>query len=60
MIVKEPEDKTDEYLLQDNKKTRFGATFIIVVLIVLILAVIATAYFIDWNNEANLIAPFSF
>lgn len=44
-IIKDENDPTEEYLLQDNKKTRFGATFIIIVLVILILAVTAT-YFV--------------
>lgn len=44
-IIKDENDPTEEYLLQDNKKTRFGATFIIIILVILILAVTAT-YFV--------------
>ena len=44
-IIKDEDDPTEEYLLQDNKKTKFGATFIIVTLVILIIAVIAT-YFV--------------
>lgn len=44
-IIKDEDNPTDEYLLQDNKKTRFGAIFIVVTLIILIIAVIAT-YFV--------------
>jgi len=50
MIVKDPENETDEYLLQDNKKTRFGAGFIIVVLLILIVAVVSTYYFIGFSE----------
>ncbi|GEQ85705.1 hypothetical protein ULMS_12130 [Patiriisocius marinistellae] len=46
-LVKDADDKNNrDYILQDNKKTKFGATFIIVTLVILILAVIATSYFI--------------
>jgi flagellar basal body-associated protein FliL len=46
-LVKDSDnDQERDYLLQDNKKTKFGATFIIVVLVILILAVVATSYFI--------------
>ena len=44
-IIKDENDPTEEYLLQDNKKTRFGATFIIITLVILIIAVAAT-YFV--------------
>ena len=44
-IIKDENDPTEEYLLQDNKKTRFGAAFIIITLAILIIAVVAT-YFV--------------
>ncbi|WP_192816527.1 hypothetical protein [Dokdonia sp. PRO95] len=43
-IVKDEKNPTEEYLLQDNKKTRFGATFIIITLVILIVAVVATYF----------------
>ena len=46
-FVKDSDNNEErDYILQDNKKTKFGATFIIVVLVILVLAVIATSYFI--------------
>jgi flagellar basal body-associated protein FliL len=46
-LVKDSDnDQERDYILQDNKKTKFGATFIIVVLVILVLAVVATSYFI--------------
>lgn len=42
-------DKERDYILQDNKKTKFGATFIIVVLVLLVLAVVGTSMFITWE-----------
>lgn len=46
-LVKDADNKEDrDYILQDNTKTTFGATFIIIVLILLTLAVVATAYFL--------------
>ncbi|MCG2418108.1 hypothetical protein K8089_03670 [Aequorivita sp. F47161] len=48
-IVKDSDnDKERDYIFQDNKKTRFGAGFIITVLIVLIIAVILSAIYFDW------------
>ena len=48
-IVKDSDNEQErDYIFQDNKKTRFGAGFIITVLILLIVAVVATAYFLDW------------
>lgn len=51
MLIKDPNKKTEEYLLQKNKKTRIGAGFIITVLLVLIAAVITTAYFIGQGYD---------
>lgn len=48
-IVKDSDDKQErDYILQDNKKTRFGAGFIIIVLIVLIIAVIISGMYFEW------------
>ncbi len=47
-IIKDKNDSTEEYLLQDNKKTRVGAGIIIAALIILIIAVIATAFFLGF------------
>ncbi|MBT0609053.1 hypothetical protein [Aequorivita echinoideorum] len=48
-IVKDSDNKSErDYIFQDNKKTRFGASFIIIVLVILTAAVIATAFFMDW------------
>lgn len=49
-MVKDADNKKEEnYILQDNAKTKFGATFIIIVLVILALAVIATSMFIDFD-----------
>lgn len=49
-FIKDAEKGSEEnYILQDNKKTKFGATFIIIVLAVLILAVVASSMFITWE-----------
>jgi len=47
MQIREKDNKeSEDYILQDNKKTRFGAGFIIIVLIILIAAVaISGIYF---------------
>ncbi len=48
-IVKDSDNEQErDYIFQDNKKTVFGATFIIVILVILVLAVIATAFYLDW------------
>lgn len=47
-IVKESEDEKErDYIFQDNKKTRFGAGFIITVLVILIVAVIISILYFD-------------
>jgi len=48
-IVKDSDNKQEkDYILQDNKKTRFGAGFIITVLIILIIAVIISGFYFEW------------
>jgi len=38
----------EDYILKDNAKTKFGAGFIIVVLILLITAVIISGLYFEW------------
>ncbi|MDT0641773.1 hypothetical protein RM553_02910 [Zunongwangia sp. F363] len=38
---------TEDYIVEDNKKTRFGGTFIAIILIILIAAVAITGVFLD-------------
>ena len=48
-IVKDSDDNSErDYILQDNKKTRFGAGFIIIVLIILIIGVIVSGLYFEW------------
>ena len=48
-IVKDSDNKSErDYIFQDNKKTRFGAGFIITVLIILIIAVLVSIYVFEW------------
>lgn len=48
-IVKDSDKKSEkDFILQDNKKTRFGAGFIITVLIILIIAVVASVIYFEW------------
>lgn len=37
-----------DYILKDNKKTRFGASFIIIILILLAVAVIVSGFYMEW------------
>lgn len=49
MQIRNKNDKeSEDYILQDNKKTRFGAIFIIIVLVILIAAVAMTGVFLDY------------
>lgn len=47
-FVKEEEEERKDYLLQKDAKTKFGATFIIVTLIILIIAVAISGIFFEW------------
>tara|TARA_R110000772_G_scaffold77314_1_gene166632 strand:- start:382 stop:540 length:159 start_codon:yes stop_codon:yes gene_type:complete len=48
-IVKDSDNNQEkDFILQDNKKTRFGAGFIITVLILLILGVIISGIYFEW------------
>jgi hypothetical protein len=48
-IIKDSDDKRErDYILQDNKKTRFGAGFIITILIILIIGVIVSGLYFEW------------
>ena len=38
----------DDYILKDNTKTKFGAGFIIIILIVLIVGVAISGMFFEW------------
>lgn len=47
-IVKDSDNENErDYILKDNKKTRFGGSFIIIVLIILILAVIGSFIYFE-------------
>lgn len=49
MQIRDKNDKeSEDYILQDNKKTRFGATFIIIVLVILATLVAMTGVYMDY------------
>lgn len=49
MQIRSNDDNTSEdYILQDNKKTRFGVTFILVVLVILATAVAVTGVILGY------------
>ncbi|HSP11937.1 MAG TPA: hypothetical protein VLO29_05365 [Salegentibacter sp.] len=48
MQIRDKNDKeSEDYIIQDNKKTRFGAIFIAIVIIILITAVALTGVYFD-------------
>lgn len=47
-FVKEPEEETQEYILQKNKKTKLGVTIITAFLVILIIGIIISNVF--FNN----------
>ncbi|WP_405411793.1 hypothetical protein [Maribacter sp. Asnod1-A12] len=47
-FVKDPEENTQEYILQKNKKTKVGATILIAFLVLLIIGLIISNLF--FNN----------
>lgn len=49
MQIRDKDDKeSEDYILQDNKKTRFGAVFIVIVLIILIAAVAMSGVYLEY------------
>ena len=49
MQIRDKEDnQSEDYIVQDNKKTRFGAVFIVIVLIILIAGVAMTGVYFDY------------
>jgi len=49
MQIRDKKDnESEDYILQDNKKTRFGAIFIIIVLIILVAGVAMTGVYFDY------------
>ncbi|WP_339835764.1 hypothetical protein [uncultured Maribacter sp.] len=47
-FIKEPEDKTQEFILQKNKKTKIGVTILVVFLAILIIGILISNVF--FNN----------
>lgn len=47
-FVKEEEENRDDYIFQKNTKTKFGARFTIIVLLLLIAGVAISGYFFEW------------
>ncbi|MFC0605482.1 hypothetical protein [Winogradskyella pulchriflava] len=47
-FIKEEDEDRENYLLQKDTKTKFGAGFIITVLIILIIAVVISGILFEW------------
>ena len=47
-VVKDKDSDREDYLLQDDNKTIFTATFVIVALIILVIAVIISGLYFEW------------
>ncbi|WP_372919114.1 hypothetical protein [Salegentibacter sp.] len=49
MQIRDKEDnESEDYILQDNKKTRFGTIFIIIILVILITAVAISGFYFEF------------
>ena len=47
-IIKEENEKREDYILQKDKTTKSTSTFVIIVLVVLVLAVILSGLVFKW------------
>lgn len=47
-FVKDEDEERRDYIFQKDEKTKFGAKFIIIVLIILIGAVVASGIHFEW------------
>ena len=47
-FVKDEDSNRKDFIFQDNKKTKVGATFTIIVLVLLILGVALSGLFFEW------------
>ncbi len=49
MQIRDKEDKkSEDYILQENKKTKFGSTFIAIILIIIMAVVAMTGVYLDY------------
>ncbi|MCL6219240.1 hypothetical protein [Zunongwangia pacifica] len=49
MQIRDKKDnESEDYILQENKKTKFGATFIAIILIIIIAVVAMTGVYFDY------------
>ncbi|UZO81118.1 hypothetical protein NBT05_01250 [Aquimarina sp. ERC-38] len=47
-FVKEEEENREDFIFQKNKKTIFGTSFTIVVLVLLVIGVVISGMFFEW------------
>ena len=47
-FVKEEDEERRDYILQKDAKTKFGAKFIILILIILVVAVVTSGIHVEW------------
>ena len=47
-FVKDEDEERRDYILQKDTKTKVGATFIIITLIILIIAVVIAGIYFEW------------
>jgi len=47
-LIKEEDEKRGNYILQKDKTTKGVATFVIIALVILVIAVIASGMFFKW------------
>ena len=47
-FVKEEDEETRDYILQKDEKTKFGAGIIIIILVILVGAVVASGIHFEW------------
>ncbi|MGY5849434.1 hypothetical protein [Salegentibacter sp. F14] len=49
MQIRDKDDQeSEDYIIQDSKKTRFGAVFIAIIIIILIAAVLMTGVYFEY------------
>ncbi|CAM4140198.1 hypothetical protein [Gillisia hiemivivida] len=47
-IRNKKDNQSEDYILQDNKKTRFGVVFILIILVILAAGVAMTGVYFDY------------
>ncbi|MBK5192886.1 MAG: hypothetical protein JJE07_06680 [Flavobacteriaceae bacterium] len=47
-ILEKSDKESEEYIIQNKIKTRFGATFVVIIIVILITAVAMTGVYFDY------------